>query len=255
MPEGAPTPRPGRRNRRRVLRSVARPGRGQLIAAVILFLVAVGAVMQVRSSNADQTYRSARQDDLVQILDGLNSESRRLQGEVEDLQRTRESLRSGVDSQRIARSETRRRMDELAILAGTARAEGPGIRITVTDPEHKLDPELMVEAVEELRDAGAEAIEIDNRIRVVASTSFTGSAGHVSADGQPISSPVTIEAIGAADNLAAGAAFRGGFADQVTGTVQGRITISKQSKVMINSLHRQPPNQYARPASSASGRR
>lgn len=255
MPEATPTPPRGRRNRRRVVRSLGRPGRGQLIAAVILFLVAAGGVMQARSNNADQTYRSARQDDLVQILDGLNSESRRLQGEVENLQRTRENLRSGVDSQQVARSETRHRLDELGILAGTARALGPGVKITVTDPAHKLDPELMVEAVEELRDAGAEAIEIDNRIRVVASTSFTGSPGRVLADGVPVTAPVTIEAIGDADNLAAGAAFRGGFADQVTGTVQGRIEISKEKKLMINSLHRQPPNQYARPASSPSGRR
>src|SRR4051794_11422169 len=188
MPEPTPEPeqRPGRRahtNRRRGLSSLARPGRGQLIAAVILFLVAIGVVAQVRSNNSDQTYKSARQDDLVQILDGLNSESRRLQGEVDDLEQTRQNLRSGVDRERVARSETRQRLDDLGILAGTVPAEGPGVRITVTDPHAKLSPDLMVEAVEELRDAGAEAIEIDNQTRVVASTSFTGSNGRVLADG------------------------------------------------------------------------
>jgi uncharacterized protein YlxW (UPF0749 family) len=259
LPEQDPTadeqPPKAHTNRRRVLSSLARPGRGQLIAAVILFLVAIGVVAQVRSNNSDQTYKSARQDDLVQILDGLNSESRRLQGEVEDLQQTRENLRSGVDRERVARSETRQRLDDLGILAGTVPAEGPGVRITVTDPHGKLTPDLMVEAVEELRDAGAEAIEIDNRTRVVASTAFTGADGRVLADGRLITSPVVIEAIGDADNLASGAAFRGGFADQVTGTVQGDVRIAKETKVMINSLHRSPRNQYAQPASSPSGRR
>jgi uncharacterized protein YlxW (UPF0749 family) len=252
-----PSPVEGRAHtvRRRVVRSLTRPGRGQLIAAVILFLVAIGGVAQVRSNNADQTYSSARQDDLVQILDGLNSESRRLQGEVEDLEQTRQNLRSGVDRERVARSETRQRLEELGILAGTVPAEGPGVRITVTDPRGKLSPDLMVEAVEELRDSGAEVIEIDNQIRVVASTSFTGSDGHVLGDGELITSPVVIEAIGDSDNLASGAEFRGGFADQVTGTVQGDVRIAKESTVMINSLHRAPQNQYAQPASSPSGRR
>lgn len=241
--------------RRRVLRSFSRPGRGQIIAAVILFLVAFGGVLQVRTNASGDTYRNARQDDLVQILDGLNSESRRLQGEIGDLQKTRESLRSGADRQRVARSETRKRIGQLGILAGTEKAEGQGVRITVTDPHGKLTPELMLEGVEELRDAGAEAIEINDQIRVVAATSFGGAAGNVTVDGQPISSPVVIEAIGNSDSLASGADFRGGFADQITGNAQGHVQIKRESRVVIDSLHTQKKNQYAHPASSPSAKR
>lgn len=241
--------------RRRVLRSFTRPGRGQIIAAVILFLVAFGGVLQVRTNANDQTYQNARQSDLVQILDGLNSESRRLQGEIQSLQKTRESLRSGADRQRVARSETRKRIGQLGILAGTEKAEGQGVRITVTDPHAKLTPELMLEGVEELRDAGAEAIEINDHIRVVAATSFGGGAGNVTVDGQPISSPVVIEAIGDSDSLASGADFRGGFADQVTGNAQGQVEIKRESRVVIDSLHTPKKNQYAQPASSPSAKR
>lgn len=251
---GPQSPEPVEGPWQRVRRAFTRPGKGQLIAAVILFLVAFGGVLQVRTNKSDDTYTNARQDDLVQILDGLNSESRRLQSEIEGLQKTRDDLRSGADRQQVARSETRQRIGQLGILAGTEKAEGQGVRITITDPHRKLTPELMLEGIEELRDAGAEAIEINDRDRVVATTYFAGSAGNVTVDGQPISSPVVIEAIGDSDSLAAGADFRGGFADQVTANAQGQVDIKSESEVIIDSLHSQKKNQYAHPASSPSAK-
>lgn len=238
--------------RRRTLRSLLRVGRGQLIIAVIVFLVAVAVVVQVRSHATDDAYSSARQEDLVEILDGLNNESRRLETEIENLQDSREQLRSGADRQRVARREARKRLDDLGILAGTVPAEGPGVRIRVTDPEGKFSPELMVEGVQELRDAGAEAIEINNSVRVVAETSFGGSAGAVTVDGEPIGTPIVIEAIGGSDSLASGASFRGGFADQVKGTAGGTVRINQRNRVVIDSLHTASDNQYARPAPSPS---
>ncbi|QDP96682.1 DUF881 domain-containing protein [Microlunatus elymi] len=248
-------PSPAAAARQRLRRLLTKPGRGQLIAGVLVFLVAVGAVTQVRTHATDKAYSNARQDDLVQILDGLNSESRRLQGEIEDLEQTRQSLRSGADRERVARSETERRVGELGILAGTVPAVGQGVRITVTDPDHKLSPELMLEGIEELRDAGAEAIEINDRVRVVASTSFGGGPGALRVDGVKIKTPVVLDVIGDSDSLATGASFRGGFADQVSGNAHGEVRISKQDKVLINSLHRARDNQYAHPASSPTGRR
>ena len=234
---------------------MAHPGRGQIIAAVLLFVVAVAAMAQVHSKATNDEYSSARQDDLVQILDGLNGESRRLESEIENLQQTRQNLRSGADRERVARSETQQRVDDLGILAGTVRAEGRGVRITIHDPADKVTPELILEGVEELRDAGAEAIEIDDKVRVVASTSFSGSAGAVKVDGTAVKTPLVIDVIGDPDSLSSGADFRGGFADQVTGSARGTISIVKQQKIQIDSLHSQQENQYAHPASSPSGRR
>lgn len=221
----------------------------------MLFVIAVAGIAQVRSKAANEAYSSARQDDLVQILDGLNGESRRLESEVQDLERTRQSLRSGADRERVARSETQQRVDDLGILAGTVKATGPGVEITVKDPAGKVSPELLLEGIEELRDAGAEAIEINGKVRVVASTSFAGSPGALSVDRVPIKGPLVIEAIGDADSLSSGASFRGGFVDQVTGSAQGEIDVEKRDQLQIDSLHTARQNQYAHPASSPTGRR
>ncbi len=119
---------------RRLWRSLVRPGRAQVTAAVILFVVGMGAVMQIRINTTDDAYTSARREDLIQLLDGLGSESRRLEAEIADLERTRVELESGADTRQVARAEAQQRREQLAILAGTAPAEGPGIRMRIERP-------------------------------------------------------------------------------------------------------------------------
>ena len=61
----------------------------------------------------------------------------------------------------------------LGILAGTVAAEGPGIVVTIDGVD---DAALLLDTVQELRDAGAEAIQLGD-VRVVASTYFTQAPG------------------------------------------------------------------------------
>ena len=156
-----------RSTRARLRASLLHPGRGQILAAIILFIVGAAGVMQFRINTTDDTYASARREDLIQLLDGLGAESRRLEGEIAQLEQTRSDLRSGADTQRVARAEAERHLAELSILAGTAPAEGRGIRMRIADPNAAVDAGVLLDAVEEMRDAGAEVIEVNNTIRVV----------------------------------------------------------------------------------------
>jgi len=227
-----------------------RPGRGQLIAAVILFVVGLGGVMQVRINTSDDAYTNARREDLVQLLDGLGAESRRLEGEIAQLERTRTSLQSGADTQRVARTEAEKRVQVLSILAGTAPAEGPGVRMRIADPDNKVDAEALLNAVEEMRDAGGEVIEINNTIRVVASTWFGTTAKGLVVDGLPVSTPITIEVIGEPHSLQEAAQFRGGIVSEITGPqIGGQVQIEQLDRVVVESLHTVRQNQYAQPAS------
>ena len=130
MPDSIqPDPAPNSRPRRDLQRVLFRPGRGQVIAAVILFVVGLGLVTQLRIQSAENVYSGSRREDLIQMLDGLGAESRRLESEIAELEQTRADLQSGADRQSVARTETERRLAVLAILAGTAPASGPGIRL------------------------------------------------------------------------------------------------------------------------------
>lgn len=236
----------------RLWRSLSHPGRGQLIAAVILFVVGVGGVMQIRMNSADDAYTNARREDLIQILDGLGAESRRLENEIAELQRTKANLESGADSQRVAEAEAKQRLSELSILAGTVPAKGPGIAMRISDPEQKVTAGVLLDAVQEMRDAGAEVIEFNDQVRVVASTWLASDGTTVIVDGHRLQRPYKVEVIGDAHSLEEAAQFRGGLVSEITGPrIGGTVAIERLDEVSITSLHTPAENQYARPASAA----
>ncbi|MDN5727431.1 MAG: DUF881 domain-containing protein [Propionibacteriales bacterium] len=240
--------------RKRILTLLVRPARGQVAAALALCLVGFGVVTQIRSQQSDDDYSTARREDLVQLLDGLNQETRRLESEVTDLQQTRENLASGADADKVARAEATRRADVLGILAGTKPAEGPGIKMVITDPNNKVSPGIVLDAIEEMRDAGAEVIEINDSIRVVSSSWIANGQDGMLVDDQLVKTPITIEAIGDAHSLAEAAKFRGGLISQITApNVGGRVDLTTPELITVDSLHTPKPNQYAQPAPEKPG--
>lgn len=224
------------------------PGRGQFLIAALLCALGVLVAMQVRAANDDQLYANTRREDLVQLLDGLNHENRRLQNEITDLEQTRAELESGGDAREVARAEARRREDDLAILAGEAPATGPGVRITITDTRGQVRPQMILDAVQELRDAGAESMEINDSIRVVESTWFGGTPGAVVADDVPLGHTIIIDAIGDSHALEQSTSFPGGLESQVTATdVGATLTVAEGLAIAVSSVHRPTEPRYAQP--------
>jgi len=109
---------------------------------------------------------------------------------------------------------------------------------------------VLLDAVEEMRDAGAEVIEIDDSIRVVGSTWFGSDAAGLVVDGRSVTRPITLEVIGDPHSLEEAARFRGGIVSEITGPgVGGQVQIDQESRLVVESLHPVTENQYAQPAS------
>jgi uncharacterized protein YlxW (UPF0749 family) len=253
-PPAQPEPKPKLPNLAlRRLRAGFRPSRGQAIVAVVLALVACMAVVQVRVNRADDGYQNARREDLIAILDGLGQNTRRLESEIADLEARKNNLASSADKAQTAREQAEQQVRVLGILAGTLPAQGPGVRITLNDPAGKMTSSNLLDAIEELRDAGAEAIQINGSVRVVASTDLTDEAPGVKIDGEKVVSPYVIEAIGESHNLAAAANFPGGLVSEVTGPqVGGTAEVTELPSLQITALHAPDEHRYARPAPSPS---
>lgn len=230
-------------------RDFLKPNRAQLVLAAILLVCGFAVVVQVQSRGVEADYANLRRADLVQILDDLNAESRRLESELIELERTRQQLQSGADRQQVARAEAQRRLDVLSILAGTAPAKGAGVRITINDPGGKVTPELLLNALEELRDAGAEVMELNGTIRVVASTWVGSGPQGLIVDDQVVSRPIVVSAIGDPHALSEAARFRGGLVSEVQGDrVGGSVTIISDQQIVISSIYTPKALQFARPA-------
>jgi uncharacterized protein YlxW (UPF0749 family) len=235
--------------RTRLVASLRRPnGRGQLVAGVLLAALGFAAVTQVRSNGRDDDYVGARQGDLIQYINTLSLASRRAETEIAELQRTREALGSDTEARRTALTLARRQADTLGILAGTVPAVGPGIRATVTGGS-SVGSDQLLNGLQELRDAGAEVIELNGRVRVVAQTSLQDAPDGTVVDGTLLEPPYVIEAIGDPHDLAVALGFAGGFTSEVQ-DAGGKVEVSERDKVDISSVRKPKPPVYAQPDSS-----
>ena len=226
-----------------------RPSLSQLIVAVVVCLVTATAILSARQRQADTNYQSLRRSDLVALLDSLSSQSDRLDSEISSLSRTKTKLENSATSQKAAQEANQARLNALQVLSGEVAAQGPGITVTILDPQQRVTPQLLVDAIQELRDAGAEAIQINHTVRVVASTWFDAHATTLIADGVTVQRPIVIDAIGDPATLSGALKFRGGLASTVESTqIGGTVLISQHDKLLIGSLHDPPALRYARPS-------
>ena len=244
-------PSPPQDGRARLLYALRkRPGRAQVLVGVLLALLGFAAVTQVRSNSEDDAYVGARQDELVALINSLSLASQRTENEIEQLVSTRDSLLNDTERRRTALEQARQQADQLGILAGTLPAVGPGIRVTIDDPSGAAGSNNLINGIQELRDAGAEAIEINNTVRVVAQTALhDGPNGGVVVDGEQVDSPYVIEAIGPPHTMASGLRILRGFVDTLQEAgVKVSIEEVDDASVEISSVREAASADYAAPA-------
>ncbi len=223
-----------------------RGGRSLVIAllfAMLGWVLVAGALAYGR----DDALAAARPEDLIRILDSLEGENERLQREQRRLETELASLESGTSAEALA--SARQRLESLEILAGTTPVRGSGVRIVIRDPQDGLDAADILDAVQELRDAGAESIEVAER-RVVVNTWFAdppdSQRAGILISGDLREPPYTILAIGEPSTLATAMQIPGGVADSVR-TAGAQFEIDERESLDITSTVPLVVPEYAEP--------
>ncbi|MGC5627231.1 DUF881 domain-containing protein [Georgenia sp. Z1344] len=204
-----------------------------LLVVVLCALLGVALVAQVRHTQEDPL-AALRQDDLVRLLDDLDRRNIDLVEEQDRLQEELDGLRSAADSSQAAADAAAELAGTQGVLAGTVPAAGPGVEITVTDPGDAMRGQTMVTMIQELRNAGAEAIEIGG-VRLTATSYVIRSTGGLVVDGTTISSPYVLRAIGDPQTMQVALEIPGG----ALSTVRGRgatVSLIEQAHVEIRSV-------------------
>ena len=245
-------PRPGRLQQAGRW-ALFRRGRSQLVfgalAMLLCLVLGVAIVTQVRQTESGDSLETARPADLLVLLDSLRQREATLNTEVTDLQRTLASLQASGSSNQAAIENAQARLSALSILVGTVGATGPGVRVTIDDPGPGVAPEAMLDVINELRAAGAEAIEINDghqAVRVGVDTWVVGVPGALTIDGKTLSVPYSILAIGDPPTLAAAMNIPGGAVDSVK-RVGGRMSVQQSDRVDVTALRQPKARQYAQP--------
>ncbi|MEO7060422.1 MAG: DUF881 domain-containing protein [Lapillicoccus sp.] len=253
-PDNADTPDPRPRASsdgawRRLARAAApRSTKAQALAALLTVALGFAIVTQVQQTQVGGL-DAMRQDDLVRVLDDVSQRSSRLDQQANDLQAQRDQLASGAGSSQAAIDQAARRLDTLRILAGTVPAHGPGIQMTIEDPDSKVTAPMLLDVLQELRDAGAEVVQFGDT-RIVAGSWFAASGSDVQVDGQPLARPFLIRAVGDPQTLASAMSIPGGIVETVRrqGATAG---IEQLTTVVVDALATPRTPRYAQPVPDA----
>jgi len=224
------------------------PARTQLVVAVILGLVGFGAITQIRSAEVE-TYSGLREQDLIDVLEGLAGTTQRTQAQIEELTRARADLLSDTNRRRAALEQARGEADDLAVLTGLVPVTGPGIRVTITEGDGPVSVSAMLDTIQELRTSGAEAIAVNGEVRVVAQTAFAEGDDGLEVDGTPVGSPYVLDVIGSPSTLEGAMDFALGPRQQLEND-GATLEVEQLESLDIDAVRALPDTEYAEPAGS-----
>ncbi|MEH0938535.1 DUF881 domain-containing protein [Micromonospora psammae] len=224
-----------------------------VMIGVLLALLGFTLVVQLKTTSTDPTLAATRQEDLVRIFSDLESRQKRLQQDIAGLEESQRQLRSGEQGRQAALQEATRRADELGILAGTLPARGPGLSVRFDAGGKPVGADQILDAVQELRGAGAEAMQISggegSPVRIIASTFFLdGPDGALVVDGRTIRGPYSITVIGDPTTMRTALNIPGGVIASVKGD-GGTVSVDEPKVAEVSALHAPLKLEHARPVS------
>jgi uncharacterized protein YlxW (UPF0749 family) len=230
----------------RLREALFRPSRGQLIVGVLLAALGFAAITQVRTNTTDNTYAGYREQDLVDVLSGLADTSQKAQNEINLLEASRRRLEQSQQAQSAALAAAQKQAQELSILAGWVPVTGPGIRLTVTEGPRPIDVDSVLDTIEELRSAGAEAMQVNGEVRLVAQSSVESAPGGLRIDGMLVTSPYVLDVIGDPHTLSGALNLVDGPIAQFK-DADATVNLVQRASLDITAVRQPTAPQYAQP--------
>lgn len=167
-----------------------------------------------------------REEDLKAELASWKSKYEEAEEKYNEISETLKKYNEESTTDAQTKNNLQEELENLELLLGLTDVEGEGIEITLKDPENIEEAEKEIEHTEQritasqlmiivnyLKDAGAEAISINNQ-RIVDKTDFAqiNDTTYIKINSQRVTAPFTIKAIGDPDYLK-GALIGTGYSD------------------------------------------
>lgn len=207
------------------------PQSRRYFAVILSVLLGIFISIAIKQNDQPELLTSVREDELVLILDDLSKQKDALEIELLKQSQILDSLKSGSGDE--ARKAAQNRIDQLILLSGTAPVAGRGIQVLITGDVYSVNSFTILDTVQELRDAGAVAIEV-NGVRVINSTYFTDTNEGISVNNTKIRSPYKLLALGDPETMSTALKIPGGMSENVT-TSGGNVIITEFPELEITS--------------------
>ena len=188
--------------------------RNQLTVAVVAAILGLLVVIQLRGQTGGSELQSMTAQELTSIVANQNAGNDRLRAEVTTLQNQLAELQADRANGATSVGQIESELGRIRAWTGLDPIAGRGVQITISG---EIDAGAVDDLLNELRNAGAEAIAIDD-VRVIARTSINGVPGSLDIDGLLLRDPFTIRAIGRPEALVGSLTRVGGIIAQLAAT-------------------------------------
>lgn len=189
-----------------------RSSAGGIAATAVALLLGVLVVTQFRSQDVySRSLQLETPASLTTLIANLSDRNNSLRDEIFDLRLRVTAARDSVTSGKGSLDESHHEIDQLKIFTAQSAARGPGITVKI---DGTFDDRAMSDLTNELRNAGAEAISV-NDVRVGPRSWYApGPAGTILLDRRQLNGPWTVKAIGASEVIFVAITRTGGIQGQ-----------------------------------------
>lgn len=222
--------------------------RSRLISSILIMLMCalLGFAYMSQINNTKSTYETMDESELVRLLNESNTSISNLEQRKSQLTNQLNSLKSAANEQDQARKIAKQNEETSGLISGRLPAKGKGITITIgRGTSTKIDASIMFNLVEELRNAGAEVIAI-NDVRVVARTYIADAQDGLVADGVAITPTYVVKAIGNPQELANAVDIAGGVGAQLQVKYGASVDVEASDDIIIDQVREATQYKYAK---------
>jgi uncharacterized protein YlxW (UPF0749 family) len=203
--------------------------------AVVAAILGVLVVGQLRGQAGVPGLSALTATELTQLIANLTTRNDQLRTEIGGLTRQEANLIAARNRGETTVDQLRADLARIRAWAGLTPVEGQGIAITVNG---RIGGDGIEELLNELRNAGAEAIAVDG-VRVVAGTVVAGAPGALSVENAAIGDSFEIRAIGSPQILTGTLTRTGGVIAQVGASYpEARLTVSPVEAMTLPATER-----------------
>jgi uncharacterized protein YlxW (UPF0749 family) len=201
----------------------------QLSLFAVAMLIGVLLVGQLRSQARPTEITSLPAQDLSELIDTLSARNRELRSGLADLRETLREYRVAGSQGQSALDVSREDLRRITAFAGQAAVQGQGL---VLDVDGDLDAIALNDLVNELRNAGAEAIAVD-QVRITNRSVAVQGPTALMIDGVEIGQHFTLSAIGSPEGLLSALERPGGLIAQLEQFINATIVARQSASIVL----------------------
>jgi uncharacterized protein YlxW (UPF0749 family) len=185
---------------------------GAIAVGLVAVLLGVLAVSQFRSQDVySRSIQLETPASLTTLIAGLADKNSALRDEIFDLRLRVAAAGESVSTGQFSLTEGERQLSQLRVFAAQDAITGPGVSVTI---DGAFDDKAMSDLVNELRNAGAEGIAINDRRVGPRSWFAPGSDRDIALDGARLGAPWVVRAVGPSDVIFVAMTRTGGIVGQ-----------------------------------------